>query len=135
MVDGRKILLCADGSENSVRASQFVTRMMAGTDAHVTLLHVVTPRRAMDLRERCDDWEAEAKKEVLRCIEAMAKSDLDHEVLVQIGAAADVILEMSRGYDVIVMGYKGQGAITSVLMGSVTNKIVRESRMPVTLVP
>ena len=43
MSDRRKVLVCVDGSENSLRAVEFARDMLVSADAYVTLLVVVTP--------------------------------------------------------------------------------------------
>lgn len=130
------MLLCVDGSENSKRASSFVSKMVGCANMRVTLLHVVPKKEAI---EHLDD-----NKEVRRvavehriefAVKALEEAGADYIELIQIGDPSEVIVEMSNKYDGIVMGYKGHGVIETIFMGSVTEKVMRDSQKPVILVP
>ncbi len=56
------------------------------------------------------------------------------EILVEPGDPAQRILEQSSGYDLIVMGTHGKSGFLGRLMGSVAEKVVRQSTVPVLVV-
>ncbi len=59
-----------------------------------------------------------------------------HEVLVQFGAPADVILEMAQASqsDLIAMTTHGRGGLQRLLLGSIADKVIRHADVPVLLV-
>jgi len=50
------------------------------------------------------------------------------------GYPAEVILEISTGMDVVVVGSMGRTGLTRFLLGSVAEKVVRNSEVPVMIV-
>jgi nucleotide-binding universal stress UspA family protein len=73
-----------------------------------------------------------------RVVETLAASGAaDAEVLIQNGRPANQILECAGALpaDVIVMGTHGSGGFEHLLLGSVTEKVVRRAACPVLTVP
>ena len=73
---------------------------------------------------------------------ARARALLDAKALpwrlhVAMGDPAERIVELSRqfGATTMVIGYQGLGAVESLLLGSVANKVMDLSPVPVMLVP
>ena len=56
--------------------------------------------------------------------------------VVEIGPAAETIAKIARerGCDGIVMGTRGLGAVSSMLLGSVSSRVLQFSDLPITLV-
>jgi len=61
---------------------------------------------------------------------------LMEKIIVQIGNPVEEILEETekKGYDLVVMGAHGHGAIAGAVMGSVSRRVVRRCKIPVLLV-
>lgn len=59
------------------------------------------------------------------------------EIVVKKGKPEDHILAQAkeRGCDLIVMGSHGHGAIADVVIGSATRRVLRQSKIPVLVVP
>jgi nucleotide-binding universal stress UspA family protein len=53
---------------------------------------------------------------------------------VEHGNPAHIIIEMSKDYDLIVVGTLGRSGISKLLMGSVSEKVVRFAECPVLVV-
>ncbi len=138
-----KILLAVDGSEHSLRAAGYVIRLVQGcADRHVHLLNVQEPIDAPELRSHLPEREIVAMQEsrggdALAAVrEQLDQAGVAYEPEVAIGAVADTIVGRARdsGSDAIVMGSHGAGALTSMLLGSVTSDVIRMSDRPVTVV-
>ena len=78
----------------------------------------------------------EFEAECLRRLEAIAREKLagvSHEIFVASGNAAPEILNLAaeRDIDLIVMGTHGRTGVKHFLLGSVAERVVRESPVPV----
>jgi nucleotide-binding universal stress UspA family protein len=50
------------------------------------------------------------------------------------GRAAEVLIEQSRGADVLVVGHRGRGGFASAMLGSVGLQCVLHAQCPVTVI-
>jgi nucleotide-binding universal stress UspA family protein len=130
------ILVPTDGSDHSVRAAEHARYLSGLFDAEV---HVVS---AMDVQgsgglfdaggvseEFVDRMRAECERAIASVTEEV--DDVTTEVLR--GDPADAILEYAEdaGVDVVAMGTHGRRGLNRYLMGSVTERVVRLSEVPV----
>jgi nucleotide-binding universal stress UspA family protein len=79
-----------------------------------------------------DDGEARDRVRA-RVDELLGDSSVEIQVLA--GDAAEELIAASANFDLIVCGSRGYGPVRAVLLGSVTHRVVRESRCPVIVVP
>ncbi|RME25869.1 MAG: universal stress protein [Deltaproteobacteria bacterium] len=142
---GRKILVPIDGSEGSLHAVRFAGELASSIGGHLLLLHVhdaptpelmgMTSLESDDVRSRLGKL---AAPKFAAAHEALGHLDqkLDVVELVRLGNASDEIIEAARHYEVdqIVMGSRGLGPIDTLLLGSVSEKVVRRAPCPVTIV-
>ncbi|UCU98786.1 universal stress protein [Acidovorax radicis] len=138
-----KILIAVDGSEPSLDGVHHaLTLMRQGLKASVVLAHVQEPATLYELvTTRDPDLIAAASLEAGEHLMAPARALLDaagipYETDVGVGDAAHTLVDMieSSGCDMVVIGAKGQGAITSALLGSVSQEVAHASPVPVTIV-
>jgi nucleotide-binding universal stress UspA family protein len=134
------IVWASDGSEHSDRALDYV-RELAGTNStRVVAVHVkeVTVGRAAGYPVQIDEDEVERK--IQDQTEALKGAGID-ATYVQCGAtgggAAHAIAEAAKDAeaDVIVVGTRGQGPISGLLLGSVTHRLLHVADRPVLAVP
>lgn len=138
-----KILLAVDGSEHSLRAARHVIDAVSGcADHEVFLLNVQEPIDAPEIRSHMKASEIEAMQET-RGGDALApaRQVLDeagvlYQPSVLIGPLAQTIVQFAadQGCDEIVMGTRGLGALSGALLGSVSQKVLQLTELPVTLV-
>ncbi len=139
-----KMLIAVDGSEPSRRAIEAaagLARQMQS--AQVVLLNVAD---AMVFYGELPPFDLEAVERARRqqqerlLSEALAHARACGLQQVQtqsaVGLAAQEILRVAdeRGADQIVMGTHGRGAVGSLLLGSVTQRVVHQAKVPVLLV-
>jgi nucleotide-binding universal stress UspA family protein len=82
-----------------------------------------------------DELEATAQ-ELVDEAAARVPDEISTATLVRIGRPADEIVRRAKegGYDLIVMGARGRGAATSILLGSVSHGVLNQSPAAVLIV-
>jgi nucleotide-binding universal stress UspA family protein len=145
MVEFDQILVPIDGSEGSHRAALFGARLATTHGCALKLAYVVplTPESVMAMaklsREEVQAKENLAARAILETAERVlgeAGVDLKPEQLVMIGDAAAEILNFIKKQPaaLVVMGRRGLSPIEGLLVGSVSDKVMRHARGAVTLV-
>ncbi|TAL77505.1 MAG: universal stress protein [Burkholderiaceae bacterium] len=139
----RTILVPVDGSEYSVRAlSTALSIFGQGTPLRVYVITVQMPivsgnvTRFFSAEDIKAYYEEEGQKALapVKHLIAQAGDMCTEEVLV--GPVAETINEYSQehGCDHIVMGTRGLGRVSGLVLGSVTTKVISLATIPVTLV-
>jgi nucleotide-binding universal stress UspA family protein len=138
-----KILVPIDGSKYSLAAVEFIASRDAliGTDPTVELLNVTTPIPAHVARAVGKDMirryhEDEADKVLKPSLAVLHKAGLTAHATWRAGHAGDVIAAVADKHevDLIVMGARGHGALAGLIIGSVTNKVLAQTRRPMLVV-
>jgi nucleotide-binding universal stress UspA family protein len=144
MLNIRAILVAADFSAASEKAFQLARALASDYQARLIVLHVATPPPFVTTGElervlqRPDGYLAELEgrfreqERQLRLVYA-AGSPARVEFRVESGDPAVEILAVSReaACDLIVMGTHGRTGLGPLLMGSVTEQVVRKAACPV----
>jgi nucleotide-binding universal stress UspA family protein len=138
-----KLLLSVDGSECSGRAAQYVVDV--AKRSHDIEVHVtnVQPRgddwrirrllKSVDLEAMEREWAENAlasarqilAKGGVKCVEHFKQGNVAREIV-------DLAVELEC--DQIVMGTRGMSALGDLVLGSIANKVLHLSKVPVTLV-
>jgi len=139
-----KKLIAVDGSEHARRAIEAVARLAKQMQSvEVVLLNVAD---AMVFYGELPPFDFEAveraqrqhQEQLLAEAVAQARASGLQNVLSQsaVGLAAQEILRVAdeRGVEQIVMGTHGRGAVGSLLLGSVAQRVVHQAKVPVLLV-
>lgn len=129
-------------SEAVIRMASSIARAMGGK---LWLLHIAAPdpdfvgfktgpqyirdHRAEQLRKEHGDLQAMAA--------ALRDQGADAEALLVQGPTAETLLEEATrlGAELILVGSHGRGMLHRALLGSVSEQVVRDSRVPVLVVP
>jgi nucleotide-binding universal stress UspA family protein len=130
------ILVPTDGSRGSSVASDHALELADEHGATVHALHVVSPAAAEGLArpEAAVDGLREHGEELVdRVARRAGKRGIPCETAVREGAPAGTIREYADevGADVVVMGTHGRTGIQRYLLGSVAERVVRSSSVPV----
>ncbi len=147
-----KILLPTDGSKNSERAIAHALTIAEFEDAEIVVLNVVdsvylTGLPEEDLITKSEMILEEESKKVTSRVEDIIKKleeekgSESKEIKVSTktieGNAADVILKVSENEDIdlIVIASSGKHMLDRFLLGSVTEKTVRHTKVPILVIP
>jgi nucleotide-binding universal stress UspA family protein len=137
------ILLAVDGSPYTRRMLAYLVAHdeWLGAGHRYTVVHVVPPvpgraAAAID-RETLKDYYADANEAVFKPIRTFfAKQKIDARYAGKVGHAAEVIAKMAdaKDVDLLIMGSHGHGSIGSLVLGSVSHKVLAACRTPVLLI-
>lgn len=143
----RKILVPTDFSTCSDKALDYALLLRERFGATLELLHVwevpqgigveSMPFVAMQGGDRMslmDYVRSEAEKSLADKVAELKKRGIDVQSRLLPGYAPTAILEASAGSDLIVIGSHGRGAVMHFLLGSVAERVVRRSKVPVLIV-
>ncbi|MDH4150098.1 MAG: universal stress protein [Betaproteobacteria bacterium] len=142
----QRILVPFDGSAAAKRAvEQVVTLAAAMTSPPEAILLTVIPPAGFGDQLRRDKPGGGAPKEsalnnvqlaLKLAAETLGKAGVKSQEHIEIGQPEELINHYANSYrcDLIVMGTRGLGAASSLLLGSVTNRTVHLTDLPVMLV-
>jgi nucleotide-binding universal stress UspA family protein len=133
----KHILFPIDFSERTCAAVPFVEAMAKGFGAKITLLSVAPPYwyaadpgvpMVIDVEEVREQLRARLEKTLTQEFEG-----LDVQRFVEIGEAGAELVRYAhnQGVDLIMMPTHGYGPFRSLLLGSVTAKVLHDARCPV----
>ncbi|MDT8992470.1 universal stress protein [Curvibacter sp. APW13] len=138
-----KILLPVDGSELSLAAVRFAIDLATkGLQVEAVLANVQEASNLYELLvahdpEVLDRVAAEAGVHTLQAARALLDAQgLAYEMEVARGDPAHTLVEIAErfGCDMIAMGARGNSALRSAMLGSVSNEVLHASAVPVVIV-
>jgi nucleotide-binding universal stress UspA family protein len=138
-----KILLPVDGSELSLEAVRFAIRMvLAGLRADAVLANVQEPANLYELLmvhdpELINRASADAGLHALQAAQKLLDAaGVQYECEVAKGDPAHTIIDIAERFacDLVVMGARGNSAVRSAMLGSVSNEVLHASPIPVMIV-
>ncbi|MDP2607008.1 MAG: universal stress protein [Deltaproteobacteria bacterium] len=132
-----KILAPTDLSEISCLGLSYALELARGWGASVTVYHVADAAELANYKARSLDGLIERHQQSLsqflkkHFAEMLASVEIRE--IVEIGApASNIVAEVEKsGYDLIVMSTHGRTGIAHMLMGSVTEQVLRNATCPV----
>jgi nucleotide-binding universal stress UspA family protein len=143
MLPLRRILAPTDFSEHSDRALRSAAEMARQFGAKLFLLHVVSSEALERIAKAhvqphpvdrvYEDLTQEIREQYVTHVPPEIRKSLETEILVLPGVPFLEIIRVARmkGVDLIVMATHGRTGLSHVLMGSVTEKVVRKAPCPV----
>jgi nucleotide-binding universal stress UspA family protein len=137
----RKILLATDGSDLAEAALRHAVALARLASAELTILYVVDTHLAFMTgilrQEALEELRADGRRALAAAGDVARGAEIGHHVCRGEGRPGEAIIaEAERlGADLIVVGSHGQGAITDILLGSVSQYVLHHARVPVCIVP
>lgn len=137
------ILVPVDGSAHSDNAVRFAVDIAKGKpDAEISLLTVHIPvisggvKMFISVEQLQDYYQDEGAKTLASAIKIVEQSGLKFKHHVAVGHIGETIVSYAKeqGCNQIVMGTHGLGSIGTLVIGSVSNKVIHNTALPVTLV-
>ncbi|MBM3344612.1 MAG: universal stress protein [Betaproteobacteria bacterium] len=138
------ILVAVDGSENSDRVVDFLIKRCGWykEPAQVHLLNVQLPLVGVNVKMFISQdtvneyYRDEGNAALKRARERLDAAGIQYTHHISVGDPAQMIVEFaqSKGCDHILMGSRGLGAVSGLVLGSVATKVLHLTDLPVMLV-
>jgi nucleotide-binding universal stress UspA family protein len=136
----KRILCPVDFDQFSALALKEAVSLALDSEATVHLLHVVQINPSLDEGATGGlavggnyEFQIQVAGKELEQMLTVIPSKIKREVIIEIGRPADLILDLQAklGTDLVVMGTHGKKGFRHLMLGSVAERVVRESRAPV----
>lgn len=133
----KKILCPVDFSETSQNATAYAAKLSKATGSMLTLLNIQpsTPSPIDDEKSLVLDAIKKRLEELQRDVQQFFKIPCTAEVVLSGSLLSDAIAQQASGFSMIVMGTHGVESIIEFLRGSKTYHAIRNSTIPVILIP
>ncbi|MCC5863763.1 MAG: universal stress protein [Wenzhouxiangella sp.] len=140
----KEILVPVDGSVNSIRAARFAMEMASAMNVGVRLFYVF-PAASVEIigmagMSRADidqAAQAAAQRAFDETREALGSDMIEQvEQETSIGDPAEEIIRYTEDDQtvMVVLGRRGLSRMKSLMLGSVSDKVIRHARSPVTVI-
>ena len=137
----RFIVVGTDGSPHAERALEFAAEEARRRDAvvHVVTAWHVRRRLPAGIRAHGDPSLEESTQQAAEDVAARAAENLrarglEAETSVCHAQAADALVEQAEGADLLVVGSRGHGGFTGLLLGSVGQQCAHHAHCPTVIV-
>ncbi|MBO1224201.1 MAG: universal stress protein [Candidatus Scalindua sediminis] len=139
MISLKKILCPIDHSDCSKEALKYAVTFAMKDEAKLYLLHVIDIRsfdESLDTMTRQmpdDETMKQLKTKLFECVPEEIRNDMQVEALVVQGIPFAEIISIAKKnkVDMIVMGTHGRTGLAHIMIGSVSEKVVRKAHCPV----
>jgi len=139
-----KLLLATDGSDNANRVTEYVIKQ-AGRyrePVEVDLLNVQLPLEGVNVKlfVSLDDLNAYYRDEGMAALKGARKkfdaAGIKYAFHIGVGDPAQVIVQYAKDKqsEQIVVGSRGMGTLSNLVLGSVASKVIHLAKVPVLLV-
>lgn len=138
-----KVVVAVDGSQNGLQAARVAARLADSMSVELVMLHVfplmsndIAGALGMTAEEIEHTRDRAARRAFDLVLDELSERDPPATEVALIGDVAEEILAyLDNARDILlVMGRRGQSRMGSLLLGSVSDKVLRHTRTPVTVV-
>ncbi|MDM7991387.1 universal stress protein [Arthrobacter sp. zg-Y877] len=132
----KRIVVGVDGSEESLEALRLARRLADLLDCRIDAITVWEFPAMLATPFPTTEWSprVEAERGLAEAVEAAFEGNGTPEGLTQSavsGQAAGVLMEASRGAEMLVVGNRGRGGFAGLLLGSVSTTVAAHAYCPV----
>lgn len=137
-----KALLSTDGSDSAFQAATYLVDFIGKHGPIEVHVANIQPRplewqtHGMEKEAIHEHLEVEAHLAMKSVLHALNKAGITCQTHIKLGDTAETLVALAEelGCDHIVMGTRGLGAISGIVLGSVTRKVLHLANVPVTCV-
>ncbi len=135
-----RVLVCTDGSGQSIKAAEKAARMVDSSDeVYIMQVYLNLSQFGMTTDSSVVSGDEIRKKREEHLNEAASKfkdKGIEPKTILKEGHPVEVILEFAKknNIDLIAMGSKGSSGLGNVFLGSVSNSILQKADADVILV-
>lgn len=126
-----KIVIGFDGSDGSRTALEWAAREASLRQSPLEVVRAWTPGEFGTDEELSDYTQSHLEKEVA---EALSGQDVTWTAVAERGSAAKVLMERASEAKMVVVGSRGHGALSSLLLGSVSSHVATHSGAAVVVI-
>ena len=141
-----QIVAGVDGSDGAQRALEWAVEEARLRDATLVVVYgwqvppIVTGAGPFDApvvleQETLEAVERSAKDVVERQLGSVDTSGIDVQRRIEPRPPVDLVLDAATGADLVVVGTRGHGGFTGLLLGSVSQQVAHHAPCPVVIVP
>lgn len=141
----RTVVVGVDESEGARKAFHWAMGEARAHGARVVLVHAFQPlsgyypysvAEGQHLRAGIEEETRQAAETFIQGLLAEVEGDdVEVEAVVTRGRASEALLERAQHADLVVVGSRGHGGFTGLLLGSVSQQVVHHAPCPVVVVP
>ncbi|WP_238443524.1 universal stress protein [Salsipaludibacter albus] len=134
------IAVGVDGSDHSIRALEHAVDEARLRGGRVVAVHAWRPTTWFGQVDHAgaivpyEELEARAGQVLAEALEAVG-DDVEVEATTYEGPPAEVLVELSQEVDMVVVGTRGRGGFTGLLLGSTSRHLTTHAACPVLVVP
>jgi len=145
----KRILVAVDGSGPSLRATELAATLARLSGGRVTLLHAIDPRKlrwlsgvtsladaqlALPPGSVEQDLRKDAETQLDRCRRLCEAAGVPVAWRIEVEPPLRAIVDAAAEADLIVMGSRGRGALSGAALGSLSHRVLGETRKSVVIV-
>jgi nucleotide-binding universal stress UspA family protein len=134
----RTIVVGTDGSDHAAAAMTYAADLAGQIDAQLIVANAAGPGDVVHPRGVEPHVDLDVRRTLVEgwCA-PLRERGVEHHVAVIEGDARTALLDVAsdRAADLLVVGSRGHGPITNLLLGSVATSLVQHSELPITVVP
>ncbi len=141
----RTVVVGVDESEGARKAFDWAVAEARAHGARVVVVHAFQPLsgyypysavEGQHLRAGIEEETRQAAEAFIQGLLSDAKAhDVEIEPVIARGRASEALLDCAKTADIVVVGSRGHGGFTGLLLGSVSQQVVHHAPCPVVVVP
>jgi nucleotide-binding universal stress UspA family protein len=136
----QRIVVGVDGSKGSQRALEWAMDEATLRGASVTLVHAWSivyqggfPHAGTAIDPTV--FERDAKQVIDAAVRSITPSTVKLDTALVCGGGAEALLAAAKGADLVVVGTRGLGGFSELLLGSVSHQVAHHASCPVVIIP